>query len=399
MLLQLRPQTPATELAALRRELSAAGLAAAPVSFFAAPIWRLEPATDNLPTAAPGRAALDAILRRHPCVAAAFSGDFELASRPLRPEGTRVRVATPGGELAIGGDEMVVIAGPCSVESWEQIRDTAVAAAAAGARLLRGGAFKPRTSTYSFQGLGRQGLELLAAAGRHAGLGVVTEVMAPEDVSLVAGYADLLQVGARNMQNFPLLKRLGEQRKPVLLKRGAGASIAEWLAAAEYLLARGNDQVVLCERGIRTFETYTRNTLDISAVAAAKELVHLPVLVDPSHATGRRSLIAAASRAAVAAGADGLCVEVHVRPEESISDREQAISPDMFAALMSSLRPLVAACGRALAPASARAAAPLPPAPALAPAPDAARVAASGAAADLARDAALAPALAAPALP
>lgn len=349
MLLQLDPEAPAAALSALIQDLLAAGLEPAPVSWFRTPVWGLAAANGHEPDWA--GAAQSA--RANVGVRAVYSGDFELASRALRPEGTRVRVARPAGaaggdSIEIGGRQLVVIAGPCSVESWEQIRATAAAAAAAGAHLLRGGCYKPRTSTYSFQGLGRPGLELLAAAGRHAGLGVVTEVMAPEDVPLVAEFADLLQVGARNMQNFPLLKRLGEQRKPVLLKRGAGASISEWLAAAEYLLARGNDRVVLCERGIRTFETYTRNTLDISAVAAVKELAHLPVLVDPSHATGRRSLIAAASRAALAAGADGLSIEMHIRPEESVSDREQAISPEMFSALMSSLRPLAAACGRAL---------------------------------------------------
>lgn len=388
MLLQLQPEAPAAALNHLLQVLAFAGLEPAPVPMFAAPVWSLAPAPGD-PNAAPDWRAAAQIASTHAAVAAVYSGDFELASRGLRPAGTRVRVAVPGGgdpgepvpaqptaarllagqtapaqngagrvaypraapaaareaSVEIGGGAFIVIAGPCSVESEEQIRATAAAAAAAGASLLRGGAFKPRTSTYSFQGLGRRGLELLAAAGRQAGLGVVTEVMAPEDVPLVAESADLLQVGARNMQNFPLLKRLGRQRKPVLLKRGAGASIAEWLAAAEYLLARGNDQVVLCER---TFETYTRNTLDISAVAAVKELSHLPVLVDPSHATGRRSLIASASRAALAAGADGLCLEVHIRPEESVSDREQAISPEAFAALMSSLRPLAAACGRRL---------------------------------------------------
>ncbi|MGH9533843.1 MAG: 3-deoxy-7-phosphoheptulonate synthase [Terriglobales bacterium] len=344
MLLQLDPEAPAAVLTALIQDLLAAGLEPVPVRWLRTPVWRLAAANGHEPDWV-GAARLT---RGHAGVAGVYSGDYELASRPLRPEGTCVRVASPAGGVEIGGGEFVVIAGPCSVESWEQIRDTALAAASAGAKLLRGGVYKPRTSTYSFQGLGRPGLELLAAAGRQAGLGVVTEVMAPEDVPLVADYADLLQVGARNMQNFPLLKRLGHQRKPVLLKRGAGASIREWLAAAEYLLARGNDQVVLCERGIRTFETYTRNTLDISAVAAAKELAHLPVLVDPSHATGRRSLVASASRAALAAGADGLCLEVHVRPDQSISDREQAISPEMLLGLMSGLRPLAAALGRTL---------------------------------------------------
>ncbi len=268
-----------------------------------------------------------------------------LAARSQRPQGTRVRV----GGTVIGGSEVVIIAGPCSVESREQLEQTALGARAAGAHLLRGGAYKPRTSPYAFQGLGRTGLELLAETGARVGLPVVTEVMTAEDAPLVAEYADMLQVGARSMQNFALLKRLGKLGKPVLLKRSPSATLEEWLGAAEYLLARGNNQVVLCERGIRGFDPHTRNTLDLSAVPALHELTHLPVLVDPSHGTGRRALIPAAARAAVAAGADGLCLEVHVRPEESVSDREQAIAPQELAELMPSLRAIAAAVGRRLA--------------------------------------------------
>ncbi|HZT74563.1 MAG TPA: 3-deoxy-7-phosphoheptulonate synthase [Terriglobales bacterium] len=343
MLIQLRSGAAAPRLESLRTQFQSLGFSLEPVSYFSGTVFSLQTPEEEEPAPAALRQAR-LLAESVPGLLAVICGPAELASRQLRPEGTRVRI----GGVEIGGDEFVVIAGPCSVESREQTLATAHAAAAAGARLLRGGAFKPRTSTYSFQGLGRRGLEILAEAGAAAGLAVVTEVLAPEDVPLVAEYADMLQVGARNMQNFPLLKRVGGQRKPVLLKRGPGATLAEWLAAAEYILARGNDQVVLCERGIRTFETFTRNTLDISAVAAIHELSHLPIFVDPSHATGRRSLVASASRAALAAGADGLCVEVHIAPEESISDREQAISPAEFAAIMADLRPLAAALGRSL---------------------------------------------------
>ena len=343
MLIRLRAAAAPPRLENLRRQFATLGLSLAPVGYFPGTVYSVQPAGEHEPSSSAWQEARH-MAEAMPELLAFVSGPAELASRELRPEGTRVRVA--GTE--IGGSEFVVIAGPCSVESREQTLATAQAAAAAGARLLRGGAFKPRTSTYTFQGLGRRGLEILAEAGQAAGLGVVTEVMSPEDVPLVGDYADMLQIGARNMQNFPLLKRAGQQSKPIMLKRGPGATIAEWLAAAEYILARGNDQVVLCERGIRTFETFTRNTLDIAAVAAVHELSHLPVLVDPSHATGRRSLIASASRAALAAGADGLCIEVHIRPEESVSDREQTISPDEFAALMASLRPLASAVGRSL---------------------------------------------------
>ncbi|MBN2341202.1 MAG: 3-deoxy-7-phosphoheptulonate synthase [Deltaproteobacteria bacterium] len=246
-----------------------------------------------------------------------------------RRERSRVNV-----DGVIIGESPVVIAGPCGVESEAQTMTAAVAVKQAGAQLLRGGAFKPRTSPYAFQGLGLQGLKILAKAKVETGLPVVTEVIDPRDVNWVAEYVDMLQVGARNMQNFTLLKALGRIKKPVLLKRGMYSTIEEWLNCAEYILSEGNPHVVLCERGIRTFETYTRNTLDLSAVAAAKELTHLPVIVDPTHGTGRPSLIAPMSAAAVAAGADGVIIEVHPEPEKALSDGDQALTPNQFFTFM-----------------------------------------------------------------
>ena len=258
---------------------------------------------------------------------------FKLVSRQLRQRRTIVDVAG----VKIGGNEVVVIAGPCSVESTDQLKQTAAAVKAAGGNLLRGGAYKPRTSPYDFQGLGVEALRLLREEREETGLGVVTEVMSEEDVETVAEYADMLQVGARNMQNFSLLRKLARLTKPILLKRGPSATIKEWLLAAEYLLAGGNANVVLCERGIKTFETATRNTLDLSAVALAKELSHLPVVADPSHGTGMRSLVAPMSKAAVAAGADGLIIEVHPCPERALSDGPQSLDLDGFAELMKQL--------------------------------------------------------------
>jgi 3-deoxy-7-phosphoheptulonate synthase len=249
--------------------------------------------------------------------------------------GTVVKVA----DVEIGHD-FIVIAGPCSVESEKQILDTAWAVKAAGADMLRGGAFKPRTSPYSFQGLGIQGLKILEKAKQETGLPIVTEVVDPRDVSWVAEFADVLQIGTRNMQNFSLLKEVGSAGRPVLLKRGMHSTLEEWLNCAEYILSEGNPDVILCERGIRTFETYTRNTLDLSAVPAIKELSHLPIIIDPTHSTGRISLIASMSMAAVAAGADGMIVEVHHKPQEARCDADQALSPDMFANMMTRLRPL-----------------------------------------------------------
>ena len=243
---------------------------------------------------------------------------------------------------------MIVIAGPCAVESRDQIIETAHAVKEAGAHLLRGGAFKPRTSPYSFQGLGEEGLHYLAEAREETGLSIVTEVMAPEQVALVAQYADVLQIGTRNMQNYALLHAVGESKNPVLLKRGMMSTIEELLMSAEYILSHGNWRVMLCERGIRTFETYTRNTLDINAIPVLKELTHLPVIVDPSHATGKWNLVSATSKAAVAAGADGLIIEVHLNPELAMSDGAQSLRPARFAELMDQLRPIAEAVSRTL---------------------------------------------------
>jgi 3-deoxy-7-phosphoheptulonate synthase len=258
---------------------------------------------------------------------------FKLVSRQVRPHRTVVNV----GGVPIGGDQVVVIAGPCSVESREQLLSTAHAVKKAGASLLRGGAYKPRTSPYDFQGLGVEALKILREATEQTGLPVVTEVMSTEDVDLICDYADMLQVGARNMQNFALLRRLATIHKPVLLKRGPSATIKEWLLAAEYLLAGGNRDVVLCERGIKTFETETRNTIDLAAVALARDLSHLPVIADPSHGTGKQSLIAAVSRAAVAVGADGLIIEVHPCPERALSDGPQSLDFATFEKVMRGL--------------------------------------------------------------
>jgi 3-deoxy-7-phosphoheptulonate synthase len=263
---------------------------------------------------------------------------FKLVSRDFQAEDTVVRV----GPASIGGDAFGVIAGPCSIESEEQMVSTARAVKAAGATMLRGGAYKPRTSPYAFQGMGVEGLKLLRIAGDEVGLPVVTEVLDVRDAGTVAEYADVLQVGARNMQNFMMLDELGTMKRPVLLKRGLSATIEELLSAAEYVLKGGNRDVILCERGIRTFETYTRNTLDLGAVSALKTLTHLPVIADPSHASGRRELVAPMSRAAVAAGADGLMIEVHPDPERARCDGPQSLTPDAFASLMDDLRPRLA---------------------------------------------------------
>ncbi len=264
----------------------------------------------------------------------AIAQPFKLVSRQVKPHRTVVRVA----DVEIGGDTVAVIAGPCSVESREQLLSTAHAVKKAGASMLRGGAYKPRTSPYDFQGLGVEALKILREAGDETGLPVVTEVMGTEDVELICEYADMLQVGARNMQNFNLLRRLATVQKPVLLKRGPSATVKEWLLAAEYLLAGGNRDVVLCERGIKTFETETRNTMDLSAVALAHELSHLPVVADPSHGTGKQSLIAAMSRAAVAVGADGLIIEVHPCPDRALSDGPQSLDFAAFEKVMQGLR-------------------------------------------------------------
>lgn len=259
---------------------------------------------------------------------------LKLASRDATQR-TVVKVA----DIEFGRD-FVVIAGPCSVESETQTIETARAVKAAGADMMRGGAFKPRSSPYAFQGLGIAGLKLLAKARQETGLPIVTEVIDPRDVSWVAEFADILQIGTRNMQNFSLLKEVGRVNRPVLLKRGMYSTLEEWLSCAEYILSEGNPDVILCERGIRTFETYTRNTLDLSAVPAIKELTHLPIIIDPTHSTGRPSLISPMSLASVASGADGLIVEVHNKPEEALCDADQALTPELFDKLMKRIRPL-----------------------------------------------------------
>ncbi len=267
---------------------------------------------------------------------------YPLVSRQHHPEPSRVKV----DDVVIGGDSLVVIAGPCAVESREQIVSIARSVASAGATMLRGGAFKPRSSPYSFQGLGEPGLELLVEARTETGLRVVTEVVAPDDVALVSQYADVVQVGARNMQNFRLLSAVGEQPRPVLLKRGMMATLDELLMAAEYVVAAGNPRVILCERGIRTFETATRNTLDLCAIPVLEERTHLPVIVDPSHAAGRRELVPALARAAVAVGAAGVIVEVHPEPELAVSDGRQSMTLQGFEEMMRQLRAVAAAIGR-----------------------------------------------------
>jgi 3-deoxy-7-phosphoheptulonate synthase len=267
---------------------------------------------------------------------------FKLASRDFHPENSQVRV----NGVSVGGNAVVLMAGPCTVESREQLLETAAAVKAAGAHVLRGGAWKPRTSPYSFQGLGLRGLELLREAKAEYHLPIVTEVMSPQEVTLVAQYADVLQLGARNMNNFALLAAVGEVQKPVLLKRGMMATVEELLMAAEYILSRGNQNVILCERGIRTFEPSTRNTFDISAIPVLKSLTHLPVIADPSHATGKRDLVQPLARAAIAAGADGLLIEVHNNPAKALCDGAQSLTPEGFEALVADVRRVAAAIGR-----------------------------------------------------
>jgi len=275
-----------------------------------------------------------------------ISHPFKLASRNFRPEGSIVEL---GRNVSIGGTEVIVGAGPCAVESAEQINEIAHAVARSGAKLLRGGAFKPRSSPYSFQGLGEKGLKLLREAADKNGLLVVSEVMDPSQIELMLPYVDVMQVGARNMQNYHLLRALGESTKPVLLKRGMAATIEELLLSAEYIMSGGNYNVILCERGIRTFDTYMRNTMDIAAIPVIKQLSHLPVMADPSHGTGRRDKVPPMARAAVAAGADGLLIEVHQDPERALSDGAQSIFPDQFARLMDEVRVIAPAVGRRIA--------------------------------------------------
>ncbi|MFI5088002.1 MAG: 3-deoxy-7-phosphoheptulonate synthase [Terriglobales bacterium] len=275
-----------------------------------------------------------------------ISSPYKLVARSFRPEGTTVKLRNG---VSIGGNDVVVIAGPCSVESREQLFTIAEIVAKSGARLLRGGAFKPRTSPYSFQGLGEDGLKLLKEAGDKFGLLVISEVMEISQIPLMEPYVDIYQVGARNMQNFNLLRELGKVRKPVMLKRGIAATIEEMLLSAEYMMAGGNYELILCERGIRTFETYTRNTLDISAIPIVHKLSHLPITADPSHGTGRRDKVSPMARAAVAAGADAVIVEVHHQPDKALSDGAQSLYPEQFAKLMDELRMIAPAVGRKIA--------------------------------------------------
>jgi len=277
-----------------------------------------------------------------------ISASYKLASRAFKPEGTVVKVGAPGNQIEIGGRNVVMMAGPCTVESAEQVSAIAAIMNDCGIRILRGGAFKPRTSPYSFQGMGEEGLKVLRMAADKNHLLVVSEIMNQTQIPLFLEYVDILQIGARNMQNFDLLKELAKVRKPVLLKRGPSATIEEWLLSAEYLMAGGNHEIMLCERGIRTFENYTRNTLDISAIPVIKKLSHLPILVDPSHGTGRRDKVAPMARAAVAAGADGLLIEVHHAPETALCDGAQSLYPDQFRELMSQLNMIASAVQRAM---------------------------------------------------
>ena len=275
-----------------------------------------------------------------------ISAPYKLAGKSFRPEGTRIRLRNG---LEIGGDQVVVMAGPCSVESREQLFSTAESIAKAGARVLRGGAFKPRSSPYSFQGLGEEALKLMREAGEKFGLLIISEVMEISQIALMLPYVDIFQVGARNMQNFNLLRELGKVRKPVLLKRGIAATLEELLLSAEYIMAGGNYDVIVCERGIRTFETYTRNTMDISAIPIVHKLSHLPITADPSHGTGRRDKVPPMARAAVAAGCDALLIEVHHDPDHALSDGAQSLHPEQFRQLMKELRIIAPAVGRSIA--------------------------------------------------
>ncbi len=273
-----------------------------------------------------------------------ISKPYKLASREFKPVDTTIKIKN----ATIGGKTLAIIAGPCAVESEEQVMSIAHAVKAAGANILRGGAFKPSTSPYSFRGMGEEGLKLLAKAGKAAGMPVITEVMSPGDVEMVAAYADILQVGARNMQNFYLLDEVGRSKKPVMLKRGLAATIQEWLLSAEYILSQGNNNVILCARGIRTFETYTRNTMDLDAIPIIKKLSHLPIIADPSHGTGKWYLVTPMALAAIAAGADGLMVEVHPQPDTALKDGAQSLTFENFNKLMTQAVPVAASIGRSM---------------------------------------------------
>jgi 3-deoxy-7-phosphoheptulonate synthase len=308
----------------------------------------LSPNGSGVTMAAVGEGTLPPLdeVRAMPGVATALRipEPFKLASRTFRQETSVIRI----GDVAIGGKEVVLMAGPCTIESEEQMVKTAAAVRAAGARVLRGGAFKPRTSPYSFQGLGEEGLKLMRRVADQQGLLVISEIMDKSQISLMDRYVDIFQVGARNMQNYPLLRELGQVERPVLVKRGIAATVDEWLMSAEYVISGGNDRVIVCERGVRAYETYTRNTLDLNAVAVAKSISHLPVIVDPSHAAGVRDKVVPLARAAIATGADGLLVEVHHDPERAICDGPQSLFPQQFEALAAQIRLIAEAVGRSL---------------------------------------------------
>jgi 3-deoxy-7-phosphoheptulonate synthase len=340
MIIVMRPQAPQSQLDAVEALIQALHLSAHVSKGAERTIVGVIGAPSDKETLLAQFAQLDGVESVVP-----ISRSYKLVSREARAERTVVRL--PQG-VTFGGETLAICAGPCSVESREQLETTAAAVALAGANVLRGGAFKPRTSPYAFQGLGEEGLKFLRAAADRHGLAVVTEVLDPRDVELVARYSDVLQLGARNMQNFTLLREAGGARKPVLLKRGIAATIEEWLMAAEYVFAAGNHEVVLCERGIRSYDPQTRNLLDLAAVPLVQGLSHLPVIVDPSHGTGVRSLVAPMSLAAVAGGADGLIVEVHPNPAAAYSDGPQSLTLPNFADLMGRLRVVAAAVGRSL---------------------------------------------------
>ena len=337
MLIVMKPHATPEEIDAVKRKIHSMGLTAHSI-----------PGAQRVAIGITGnKEALEAeqfIILPGVADAVRVSQPFKLVSREVKEENTIVKI----GEVVLGGPQIVVMAGPCSVETEEQILEAAVAVKKAGAVILRGGAFKPRTSPYEFQGLREEGLKLLALAREKTGLKIVTEIKDTETVSMVADYADILQVGARNMQNFSLLERLGTLRKPILLKRGLSATLKELLMAAEYIVSKGNHQVILCERGIRTFETMTRNTLDINAVPVLKALSHLPVIVDPSHGIGLRQHVSAIARAGIAAGADGLIIEVHPHPDQALSDGHQSLSGEQFASLMQQVQGIASAIGRAV---------------------------------------------------
>jgi 3-deoxy-7-phosphoheptulonate synthase len=333
----LKPKSAAADVAELTETLENQGVKVDPVYGTELTILGLVGDTSRID---PSRVEANRIVERVMFVAE----PFKMANKLFHPEPTVVEALG----RSIGANKIAVIAGPCSVETEEQIQQIAVNVKAAGASFLRGGAFKPRTSPYAFQGLQYDGLRLLRLAREATGLPIVSEIMSPHDIDLFEQSVDIIQVGARNMQNFDLLKELGRVSKPVLLKRGLSATIEEWLMSAEYLLAGGNRQVALCERGIRTFETYTRNTLDLSAILAVKKMSHLPVIVDPSHAAGKWWMVSSLAKAAVAVGADGLMIEVHNDPAHALCDGQQSIKPDGFRTLMDELRPIALAVGREL---------------------------------------------------